>query len=153
MLPLIYLRGSVDMMYQTPKSVFQQKVQEAIKTDESKKIIEDIIRLHLFKNAEKNEALLSLVEIYDLVGLDRFTDLLQLLDGRTITFPRKDDFKDTVQLAICYYYKNIEGKNWGEIKELVGDSELPTIKYGIRLQQFQQFLKTIADKMRLRGAL
>jgi len=141
------------MMYQTPKSVFQQKVQEAIKTDESKKIIEDIIRLHLFKNAEKNEALLSLVEIYDLVGLDRFTDLLQLLDGRTITFPRKDDFKDTVQLAICYYYKNIEGKNWGEIKELVGDSELPTIKYGIRLQQFQQFLKTIADKMRLRGAL
>ena len=137
-------------MYKTPKSVFQQKVQETIKTDQSKKIIEDVIRLHLFKNAEKNEALLSLVEVYDLLGLDRFTDLLQLLDGKTITFPRKEDFKDTIQLAICYYYKNIEGKEWNEIKELIGDSELPTIKYGIRMQQYQNFLRYIADRMKMR---
>ena len=138
-------------MYKTPKSVFQQKVQETIKTDKSKQIIEDIIRLHLFKSAEKNESLLALVEVYDLLGLDKFTDLLQLMDGRTVTFPRKEDFKDTVQLAICYYYKNIENKTWNEIKELLGDSELPTIKYGIRMQQFQSFLKYIADRMKLQG--
>ena len=138
-------------MYKNAKSVFQQKIQETIKTDQSKKIIEDIIRLHLFKNAEKNESLLALVEVYDLLGLDKFTDLLQLLDGKTITFPRKEDFKDTIQLAICYYYKNIEGKSWNEIKELLGDSELPTIKYGIRMQQYQSFLRYIADRMRLRG--
>jgi len=137
-------------MYQNPKSVFQQKVQETIKTDQSKKIIEDIIRLHLFKNAEKNETLLSLVEVYDLLGLDRFTDLLQLLDGKTITFPTKEDFKDTIQLAICYYYKNVEGKDWPEIKELIGDSELPTIKYGIRMQQFQSFLRYMAERMKMR---
>ena len=137
-------------MYQNPKSVFQQKVQETIKTDQSKKIIEDIIRLHLFKNAEKNETLLSLVEVYDLLGLDRFTDLLQLLDGKTITFPAKEDFKDTIQLAICYYYKNVEGKDWPEIKELIGDSELPTIKYGIRMQQFQSFLRYMAERMKMR---
>ncbi len=139
-------------MYNSPKSVFQQKIQETIKTDQSKKIIEDIIRLHLFKNAEKNEALLCLVEVYDLLGLDRFTDLLQLLDGKIIQFPRKEDFKDTIQLAICYYYKNIEGKEWNEIKELIGDSELPTIKYGIRMQQFQSFLRYIADRMKMRRA-
>jgi hypothetical protein len=138
-------------MYKTPKSVFQQKVQETIKTDQSKKIIEDVIRLHLFKNAEKNEALLSLVEVYDLLGLDRFTGLLQLLGGKTITFPRKEDFKDTIQLAICYYYKNVEGKEWSEIKELLGDpDELPTIKYGIRMQQFQSFLRYITDRQRMR---
>lgn len=138
-------------MYKNPKSVFQQKIQETVKTNTSKQIIEDIIRLHLFKNAEKNEALLSLVEIYDLLGLDKFTELLQLLDGRTVTFPQKEDFKDTIQLAICYYYKNIEGKSWGEIKEILGDSELPTIKYGIRMQQYQSFLKYITDRMKTRS--
>jgi hypothetical protein len=138
-------------MYKSPKSVFQQKVQETIKTDQSKKIIEDIIRLHLFKNAEKNETLLSLVEVYDLLGLDKFTDLLQLLDGKTLAFPKKEDFKDTLQLAICYYYKNIEGKEWSEIKELIGDSELPTIKYGIRMQQYQSFLRYIAERMKMRN--
>jgi len=138
-------------MYKTPKSVFQQKIQETIKTDKSKQIIEDIIRLHLFKNAEKNESLLVLVEVYDLLGLDKFTDLLQLLDGKTVTFPRKEDFRDTIQLAICYYYKNIEGKDWKEIKNLLGDEELPTIKYGIRMQQFQSFLKYIANRMKLQG--
>lgn len=140
-------------MYKNPKSVFQQKIQETVRTDKSKKIIEDIIRLHLFKNAEKNETLLSLVEVYDLLGLDKFTELLQLLDGKTISFPRKEDFKDTIQLAICYYYKNIEGKTWGEIKEILGDSELPTIKYGIRMQQYQSFLKYITDRMKTRNGV
>jgi len=138
-------------MYKNPKSVFQQKVQETIKTDHSKKIIEDILRLHLFKNAEKNESLLALVEIYDLLGLDKFTDLLQLMDGRTLTFPDKEDFKDTIQLAICYYYKHVEGKSWNEIKEILGDSELPTIKYGIRMQQFQSFLQYIAERIKIQG--
>ncbi len=138
-------------MYKNPKSVFQQKVQETIKTDHSKKIIEDILRLHLFKNAEKNESLLALVEIYDLLGLDKFTDLLQLMDGRALTFPDKEDFKDTIQLAICYYYKHVEGKSWNEIKEILGDSELPTIKYGIRMQQFQSFLQYIAERIKIQG--
>ncbi len=137
-------------MFETPKSIFQQRLQETIKTDSSKQIIEDLIKLHLFKNAEKNEALLSLVEVYDLLGLDRFADLISLLSGKTITFPKKEDFKDTVTLAICYYYKNIENKSWNEIKDLLGDEELPTIKYGIRMQQLQSFLSYIGDRIKMR---
>jgi hypothetical protein len=139
-------------MYESARSVFQQRLRETIKTDESKKIIEDVIRLHLFKNAEKDESLLSLIEVYDLLGLDKFTDLLTLLDGRTVTFPKKEDFKDTIQLAICYYYKNIEGKSWKDIKELLGDNDIPAIKYGIRMQQLQSFLNYIADRMKMRSA-
>jgi hypothetical protein len=137
-------------MFTTPKSIFQQRLKETIKTDSSKQIVEDLIRLHLFKNAEKNEALLSLVEVYDLLGLDRFIDLISLLSGRTLTFPKKEDFKDTLTLAICYYYKNIEGKSWNEIKDLLGDEELPTIKYGIRMQQLQSFLGYIGDRLKMR---
>jgi len=138
-------------MYESAKSVFQQRLRETVKTDKSKDIIEDVIRLHLFKNAEKDESLLALVEIYDLLGIDKFTDLITLLDGQTITFPRKEDFKDTVQLAICYYYKNVEGKQWKDIKETLSDNDIPAIKYGIRMQQFQSFLNYIADRMKMRS--
>jgi hypothetical protein len=139
-------------MFKTAKSVFQQRLQDTLKSDSSKEVIEDLIRLHLFKNAEKDESLLTLVEIYDLLGLSKFMDLLNLLDGKTITFPDREDMKDTVQLAICYYYRNIEGKSWSEIKDVLGDPELPTIKYGIRMQQLQSFLDYIADRIRVRNA-
>ena len=137
-------------MYETAKSVFQQKIKETIKTDASKDVVKDIIRLHLFKNAEKNESLLALVEVYDLLGLDKFTELIALLEDKTITFPKKEDFRDTVQLAVCYYYRIIEGKDWEEIRVILGDDELPTIKYGIRIQQFQSFLQYIATKIKMR---
>jgi len=140
-------------MFKDAKSVFQQRLQDTLKTDASKDVIEDLIRLHLFKNAEKDESLLVLVEIYDLLGLDKFMDLLSLLNGQTVTFPEREDIKDTVQLAICYYYRNIEGKEWSTIKEILGDPELPTIKYGIRMQQLQTFLDYIVDKIRTKRGL
>lgn len=138
-------------MFQTAKSVFQQRLQDTLKSDSSKEVIADLIRLHLFKNAEKDESLLTLVEVYDLLGLDKFMDLLNLLDGQTITFPEREDVKDTVQLAICYYYRNIEGKSWSDIKEILGDAELPTIKYGIRMQQLQTFLDYVADRVKMKN--
>lgn len=138
-------------MYESAKNVFQQRLKETIKTTAAKDVIQDVIRLHLFKNAEKNEALLSLVEAYDLLGLEKFTELISLLEGKTITFPKKEDFKDTIQLAVCYYYRIIEGKEWDEVKALLGEEDLPTIKYGIRIQQFQTFLQYIAAKIKNRG--
>lgn len=137
-------------MFKTAKSVFQQRLHDTLKTDSSKDVIEDLIRLHLFKNAEKDESLLMLVEVYDLLGLDKFVDLLNLLEGRTLVIPEREDLRDTIQLAICYYYRNIEGKSWSDIKEILGDPELPTIKYGIRMQQLQTFLDYIADRIRVR---
>lgn len=135
-------------MYESPKSVFQQKIKDTITVDSSKDVINDLIRLHLFKNGSKDESLLALVEIYDLLGLEKFTDLVNLLDGRQVKFPKRDDMKDTVRLSICYYYKNLENKSWGDIKDILGDSELPTIKYGIRMRQFQSFLEYMGQRIK-----
>lgn len=140
-------------MFKSAKSVFQQRLQDTLKSDSSKEVIADLIRLHLFKGAEKDESLLVLVEMYDLLGLDKFMDLLNLLDGQTITFPSREDMKDTVQLAICYYYRNVEGKSWADIKDLLGDPELPTIKYGIRMQQLQTFLDYVADRIKKKNGV
>lgn len=135
-------------MYESAKSIFQQKLKDIVKTDTSKDIIQDVIKLHLFKNAEKNESLLVLVELYDLLGLETFSKVLAIVDGRTVPFPKKDDFKDTIQLAVCYYYRIVEQKSWDDIKKLLGDDELPSIKYGIRIQQFQSFLQYLASKIK-----
>jgi len=130
------------------QSDFQAKLESTLKTDPAKDLIQDIFRLHLFKNAEKSESLLTLVEVYDLVGFDRFVDLINVFDGLTITFPSKEDLKETVQLAIAYYYRNIQGKTWAETKEAMRMDDLPTIKYGIRITQLQTFLEYFAQRMK-----
>lgn len=129
---------------------FQKKLESTLKTDPTKEVIADILRLLLFKRADKNEALLALIEVYDLVGFDRFVDLVSIFSGLTISFPSKEEFKETIQLAISYYYKTIEGKNWSEIKELMGVDDLPTIQLGIQIQSFQSFLQYIAERIRAR---
>ena len=93
-------------------SVFQQRVKDAIKEDlESKQVIEDVLRLHLFRKAEKKEELLVLVELYDLLGPEKFADVLSILSGKTLTFPDKNDFRESIQFAISYYYRTFENKS------------------------------------------
>lgn len=123
-------------------SVFQQRVKDAIKEDlESKQVIEDVLRLHLFRKAEKKEELLVLVELYDLLGPEKFADVLSILSGKTLTFPDKNDFRESIQFAISYYYRTFENKSWDEIKIILGEKDLPSIKLGIHIRQFQEFLE------------
>jgi len=133
-------------MFDKPKSVFQQKIKEILTKEHSADIVKEVFKLQLLKQAEKDESLLHLVELYELLGLAKFVDVLSLLEGQTIKFPTKEDLTDTIQLALCYYYRNLEGKEWPEIKQVLQDPDLPSIKYGIRLQQFQSFLDYIAAR-------
>ncbi len=129
---------------------FQKKLEATLHTDPAKELIADILRLQLFKRADKDESLLTLVEVYDLVGFDRFVDLISIFNGLTIQFPSKEEFKETIQLAISYYYRTVEGKSWTEIKDLMGVEDLPTIRFGIHINQFQTFLEYVAQRIRSR---
>jgi hypothetical protein len=134
-------------MFNDSKSVFQQRIKDTVKSNEKvKKLLEDIIELHLFKKAEKNPELLVLVELYDCLGPQKFADVISIMSGRTISFPTKDDFKDTVYLAISYYLKTYENKNWEEIKTILGEKDLHSIKLGIHIRQFQEFIDYLSRR-------
>lgn len=126
--------------FKRPYTVFQEKVNSILTDQPSTDVIKDLIELQMFKNAEKDEKLLVLVELYNLLGLEKFYEVLDLLAGKNLKFPAKEDFKETIQIALSYYYKNFEGLNWTQIKERLGDEELQTVKLGIKCTQLKKML-------------
>ena len=128
-------------MYSNPKNIMQQHLKEQLGSDkDTSHIIEELIKLSLLKNANKNEVLLVFAEIYKLLGVENFTTLIGLIEGRTLTFPSSEEFKELLITVLCYYYKEVENKEWDEIKSIIGDPDLNSIKHGIRASALGNFL-------------
>ena len=133
------------MLYEQPKNILEMKLNETLRGPEES-LISDLIKVSLLKKAAKDEDLLIYTELYNLLGLDKFTELISLIDGRTIDFPDKEDFKEIIITVLCYYYRNVQKKEWSEIKSLLGIPELNTIRYGIRASQLEAFIKEFINK-------
>lgn len=134
------------MLYETPRSLLEKRINEALgKCEEN--IVSDLMKLSLLKSTERDSSLLLYAEIFNLLGPDKFTALVNILDGKAIKFPTKEKFRDTTLLAVCYYFKVIEKKSWDEIKIILGKPDLNTIKLGIRINQFHEQLDDMMNKI------
>lgn len=133
------------MLYEQPKNILEMRLNETLKKEEES-IITDLVKISLLRTAAKDEDLLIFTEIYNLLGLEKFSELISLIDGKEIKFPARDDFKESVITVLCYYYRNVEKKDWDEIKSLLGIPELNTIRYGIKASQLEAFIKEIINK-------
>lgn len=132
-------------MYETPKDILQLKINEALGPDEES-IVTDLIKLSLMKKASKNADSLIYTEIFNLLGVDVFTQLISLVDGQTIMLPTKEEFKNTIITVLCYYYHIVLDKDWEEVKSILGMPDLNTIKEGIRSSQYESYLKELLEK-------
>ena len=133
------------MLYETPKNILQEKINETLSSGEES-IISDLMELSLLQKAEKDESLLCFTEIYKLLGLEKFTALVSLIDGRTITFPTKEEFKEAIILVLCYYYHIMEGRSWKEVKSILGMPDVNFIKYGIKLNKMKDFITDLIKR-------
>lgn len=133
------------MLYSDPNNLLEARINEALKGEEES-IVSDLIKLSLLRGAEKDSSQLVFTEIYKLLGLEKFTELIALVNGRTIKFPTEEKFKNAVLASLAYYYRECEGKDWEEIKSLLDEKDLNTIKYGIQNNRMKDFLKTMAAK-------
>jgi hypothetical protein len=127
-------------VFSDPRSCFQDHINKIASEDVMKPVIEDIIKLQLARESEKNDKMLPLCEMYNLLGAQQFSELVELMNGRSVTFPRADSFKETVQIAICFYFKYLRNKKWEEIKEILNDDEISSIKMGIKTNHLRQFI-------------
>lgn len=134
-------------IFTTEYTVFQKKINKIMSEKPCKDLIESLIELQLYKNAEKDEKKLVFVELYDLLGTEKFYEVLNLLAGKTIKFPEKNDFKETIQIALSYFYKEYYNYEWDKIKDLIGDEEMSTVKFGIKIQQLSRFMDYIGAKL------
>lgn len=129
-----------DKIIKQPKTLFQQQLNDIMTDNPSKKLITDLIHMQMHKNAEKDDRMLILIELFNMVGLDNFINIIDLIDGRPVKFPTREDFKDTIEIAICYYYKNFQNYDWSKINGLLED-KIKTKKMSGNIRQLDKFMK------------
>ena len=133
------------MIYETPSNILEQRINEALgKGEES--IVSDLIKLSLMKKASKDSDCLIYTEVYNLLGLEKFSELVSLIDGRTLHLPTKEELRDTVITVLCYYYRNVKKMEWADIKEKLGIQDINAVRQGIRSSQFESYLKELVEK-------
>ncbi len=133
------------MLYSEPKNILEMKINEALGPEEEC-IVSDLIKLSLMKKASKNKDYMIYTELFNLLGLETFTNLIALVDGKPLVLPTKEEFKDSVITILCYYYRNVKKMEWEDIKSVLGIPDINTIKQGIRSSQFESFIKELINK-------
>ena len=98
------------------------------------------------KKASKDSDCLIYTEVYNLLGLEKFSELVSLIDGRTLHLPTKEELRDTVITVLCYYYRNVKKMEWVDIKEKLGIQDINAVRQGIRSSQFESYLKELVEK-------
>ena len=133
------------MIFESPENLLEQKINETLQEPEET-LVSSLIELSLLQDSKQSRDTLVCSELYNLLGLESFTEVIQLLSGKTITFPTQESFKETILMVLCYYYRYVCGKSWEEVKSLVMEPDLQTAKFGIRCKQFDTFLKEMTQK-------
>jgi hypothetical protein len=136
---------TIENLFNDEKSLFRRKINTILQENPVKEILEDLIRLHLLRIASKDENQLILVEVYNLLGAEQFAELVELINGRKVTFPEPETFKETIEIALSYYFKYIQNRSWDEIKILLQNSEVSSIKYGINCNKLSNFINELAS--------
>ncbi len=120
-----------------PSNIFESQIGEIFKKDSSEiDSLISIISILMFKNV-RDKTLLTLFKATD---IELFTKILLLFEGRTINFPSKDNIEEIFILGTCYYYKEVEGLSWEEIKKILPFEIRPTT-YGIKINNLTALMK------------
>jgi hypothetical protein len=137
----------LEKLFTDPQNLFQERINTAIKTDPTKDLIRDIIELIMLKNCQYDERMLPLVELYNLLGPQKFMEVAELCSGKTIKFPLKDQLRETIQTAVCYYYRTYKNMAWDDIKVKLEDQDLSSKKVGHSITQLQRFINEMAERI------
>ena len=126
------------VLFKTPSEVFERQLDNlfAKKAESEVDIIFRIISLVIHNDYSSNT---DLRDLFRVVDLESFIRVISVFENRTVKFPSKSDIKDSLMLALCYYYHEIEGMSWEEIKAVL-PFEVSSIAYGIKIKNFDKFL-------------
>ena len=137
-------------VYDSPRTIFQEKIEGIFKKEEeASEVFSNIFKLQqvsLIERAtqgrEDPNQWRVLLELYTTLGPTIFANIVSICDGRTISFPTEPEFEDQILTTLCYYYKEVDGLDWKDVKDRLGIPKLNTIKYGIKVRQLKSFIDT-----------
>jgi len=123
------------------KHIFEYRIKEMFGKHQSGDIdlIWQIVSLLIYQNSANTDV----PSLFSLVDEDDFLKIINLFGGRTIHFPTVDDIQKNLLLAILYYYKEIKGMPWEEIKKVIPFefTASDSISYGIKIRNFNTWMR------------
>jgi hypothetical protein len=131
----------MNKIFDEERSLFQKSVNDTCKFEKSTPLIDDLIKLELLKEGEKSDKMSPVSELYSLLGPEKFSEVVELMNGRTVQFPTSDSFKETVMIAIYYYYRFFKGKDFKDIDQIFENEDISHVKMGIRVNFLHSFLQ------------
>lgn len=129
------------MLYKDEKSLFQKSVNEIFSTDTETELVEDVLRLQLHKMYGESKKDSTLIEIYKLLGMEKFCQLIDIINGKTVKFPSKDSLKETIQVAICFFEKNFKNKDIKNVSEKIIDNNCSSTKIGRKVKSLEDYIE------------
>lgn len=137
-------------MYENPRTIFQQKINNVVNSEsKNSDLFENIFKLNQLFVLEKIQAggpredpnsWKVLMELFSTFGSIQFAKIIAICKGKVIAFPTEEEFEDSIVTTLCYYYKEVEGLSWEDIRGKLSMPKLNTIKYGIRVRQLKSFI-------------
>lgn len=130
------------MSLNNPKEVWEKQLTE-IFTKKQPTEMEQIINIAsmiLYVN-ETNK---DMGALYSKVGLEAFTQTIELFSGRTVRFMKKENLREYLLLAVCYYYREFKKLDWNEIQKIL-PYDINTVSIGIKIKNLSKNIKKELD--------
>lgn len=124
-------------LFDTPNNLWEHHLREIFARPE---VGQDPLFQILTVVFQNTASISDVGDVYRLLGLENFTRLLHLLDGRTIKFPTSTDLKDAVILTLCYYYRKVEGLDWARIHEIL-PFDFPSIAVSRKISSLDEIIQ------------
>ncbi len=132
-------------MISDPMEMWEKRLDDTFRKKEKGEVQKflDIVSIILYNN----DSCKDVADLYSVLDLNTFIKIVNLFDGRDITFPTKKEIKESIELALFFYYKNVKGvETYKELKNLniIDEKDFSPISVGKRLNKLS---KELQEKM------
>jgi hypothetical protein len=126
------------------RTVFEKQISELFSKSprDGKAKLLQILSIIFYQNPNAED--LSI--LYELLGLDLLSKLINFADGRTIKLPTRAEFEDMMVLAVCYNYRELDGLKWEEVKEKLS-FPISSLTFSKRIKKINQGLKKELNRL------
>lgn len=127
-------------IFDNPNTLLKEDLNELFKKKQKGDldILFETVNLLMYKNQHNDD----MVCILKSCGLDTFTTLVNLFDGKSVNFLREDELIDNLIVAIVYFYRKVKGiTDWDEIESYFNDRKLDRLSIAHKIHGLDQFTK------------
>jgi SpoVK/Ycf46/Vps4 family AAA+-type ATPase len=126
------------------KSIWKEQIDELFQCSDTKSEMYNFLSiLNIIINNRFDE---KIINLYDIIGnIDTFTSIIDCFSGLTITIPEKDEFRESLIVALSYYYKELKGYSWKEIQKIIPYEDNISIKASKGIGKVKKELKEVMN--------